>query len=87
MITPEQRRKLESGWSSDDRSIAHIGRLAKAAVLLLLILCLTWIGAGDESLNSAQQASAPTPASSWRQAQEESAVPTSRKEFEGERAR
>lgn len=81
MITPEQRRKLESEWSSEDRSIANIGRLAKTAVLALMILGLAWMGAGDESLNSAQQASAPTPKSSWRQTQGESAVPTSRYEF------
>ena len=78
MLTGKQRRKLESEWSSDDRSIVYIARLAKGAVLLLLILGLAWIGAGEQSLNNAQEASATTPAFSSREAREASALQASR---------
>ena len=66
MITPEQRRKLEAEWSSDDRSIVRMARLARAAVMLMLIVGLAWIGSGNDSSNNVQQASAPTSASSLR---------------------
>jgi len=78
MITPEQRRKLESEWSSDEQSIVRICLLARAAVMLLLIVGLAWIGLSDRSLNDAQEASAAMPAFSSRQAPEATAVQASR---------
>ena len=63
MMTPEQRRKFESQMSPEDRSIANVGRLAKAVVLGLMVFGLSWLGAG-ESTSSVQQAAAPASASS-----------------------
>jgi hypothetical protein len=74
MITPEQRRKMESEWSSEDRSIVNAGRLASGAILLLLIVGLAWIGVHDASLGDAQSASAAKPVSSSRHAYDTSAV-------------
>jgi hypothetical protein len=77
MITPEQRRKMESEWSSDEQSIVRIGRLARAAVLLLMILGLAWIGGHDAS-HDPQDAAATLPAFASHQASEASAVQPSR---------
>jgi len=46
-MTPEQRRELEAGWSSEDRSIMRTARRVKSAVLLILILSLAWLGAHE----------------------------------------
>ena len=79
MITPEQRGKLETKWSSDDRSIASLARRLKATVLTLFVLGLAWIGASGENPNNAQLASMITAApTAPHQADEGSAVRAAR---------
>jgi len=49
MLTPEQRRNLEAGLGREERALVHGARIAKSAVLLLLIASLAWIGISAET--------------------------------------
>lgn len=44
MSIPRLHRNEEAHWAPGDRALARAGRLAKGAVLLLLIAGFAWIG-------------------------------------------
>ena len=54
MITPEQRRKLEASLSPEDRSLADKGRVAKAVVLIAVVMGVVLIGARGNDRDHAE---------------------------------
>ena len=49
MLTPRLHKDAKAHWGPDERALLRSARLAKGAVLLLLIPGLAWIGINSDT--------------------------------------
>jgi len=86
MVTQEERRKLESEWSSDDQALAALGRVVKGTVLMVLVLGLAFLAAGPGTLDNARYASETERSQPSNNMGEGSALNATRQVFDERRA-